>query len=126
MPTTSRLRRTLAIAAIACALSACAAKPPADDQAALADYRQTNDPIEPTNRFLYRINDGLDTYVLRPVAVAYRQVPGAIRRPIHNVVTNLAAPVTLVNDVLQTKPRRAGDTLMRFAFSAYAGSSLRR
>jgi phospholipid-binding lipoprotein MlaA len=115
------LRRTLSVVAIACALSACAAKPPSTDEAALADYRQNNDPIEPTNRFFYKINDGIDTYVLRPVAVAYRQVPGAIRRPVHNVVTNLAAPVTLVNDVLQTKPRRAGDTLMRFAINSTVG-----
>ena len=126
MPITRRPIQALATIAAPAALmlsllAACATQPPATDQAALADFRQTNDPIEPTNRFLYKVNDGLDTYILRPVAVAYRYVPGAIRRPIHNVVTNLAAPVTLVNDVLQTKPRRAGDTLMRFAINTTAG-----
>ena len=116
-----RLLCTVSAVALAGGLAACASQPPASDQAAVADFRQTNDPLEPTNRFFYKVNDGLDTYILRPVAVAYRQVPGAIRRPIHNVVTNLAAPVTLVNDVLQTKPRRAGDTLMRFAINSTVG-----
>ena len=115
------LLRSVSVLALAAGLAACAAKPDASDPAAVADFQATNDPAEPTNRFFYKINDGLDTYLLRPVAVAYRQVPGAIRRPIHNVVTNLAAPVTLVNDVMQTKPRRAGDTLMRFVINSTVG-----
>ena len=118
MPPMLRLIPALALAAT---LAACATRPPASDAAAVADYNAVNDPLEPTNRFLYKVNDGLDTYVLRPVAVAYRQVPGAIRRPIHNVLTNLASPVVFVNDVLQTKPRRAGDTLMRFAINSTVG-----
>jgi len=88
----------------------------------LAQADQANDPLEGTNRFLYRVNDGLDTYVLRPIAVGYRNVvPGAVRRPIHNVLTNISSPVVFVNDVLQTKPRRAGDTMMRFLINSTAG-----
>lgn len=106
----------------ALALGACAAKPNASDADAVAEYRQTNDPLEPANRFFYAVNDGLDTYVLRPVAVAYRRaVPGAVRRPVHNVLTNLSSPVVFANDVLQTRPRRAGDTLMRFLINSTAG-----
>ncbi len=88
----------------------------------MAQADQANDPLEGTNRFLYRVNDGLDTYVLRPIAVGYRNVvPGAVRRPIHNVLTNISSPVVFVNDVLQTKPRRAGDTMMRFLINSTAG-----
>ena len=58
-------------------LSGCATKPPASDPDALADYEQTNDPLEPTNRVFYAINNGLDTVILRPAALAYRYVvPG--------------------------------------------------
>ena len=106
---------------LAGAISACATVPPASDPDALADFRQTNDPLEPTNRFFYSVNDGIDTYVLRPVAVAYRQVPGAIRRPIHNVLANLGTPITFANDVLQTKPTRAGTSMMRFLINSTAG-----
>lgn len=107
--------------ALSLALAACAAQPAVNDPEAVADYNQTNDPLEPTNRFFYRVNDGLDTYVLRPVAVAYRQVPGAVRRPIHNVLANISTPVTFANDVLQTRPRRAGDSMMRFVINTTAG-----
>jgi len=112
----------LLLATTVIGLGACATKPPASDQMALSEYNEANDPLEPTNRFFYRINDGLDTYVLRPVAVAYRDVvPGAVRQPIHNLLTNIAEPVVFVNDVLQTKSRRAGTTMMRFLINSTAG-----
>ena len=94
------------------ALVACATPPSDPDD--LADYQQKNDPLEPTNRVLYKINDGLDTVALRPAAMAYRAVlPQPVRNGIHNVLANLDAPVKLGNDMLEGKPRRAGDTLMR-------------
>lgn len=103
-------------------LGACAGRPPAGDAEALAEYQTNNDPIEPTNRFFYRINDGLDTYFLAPIARGYRYaVPGAVRRPIHNVVANITTPVIFANDVLQAKPRRAGDSMMRFLINSTAG-----
>lgn len=103
-------------------LSACATRPPASDPEALAEYRENNDPAEPANRFFYKITDGLDTYVLAPVARGYRYaVPGVVRRPVHNVLANLSSPIIFANDVLQTRPRRAGDTLMRFLINSTAG-----
>jgi phospholipid-binding lipoprotein MlaA len=104
------------------ALSGCATKPPASDPDALAEYRETNDPLEPTNRVFYAINNGLDTVILKPVAQAYRYVvPAPVRTGIHNVLVNLGTPVTLGNDILEAKPRRAGDTLMRFVINSTVG-----
>ena len=114
--------RLLPAAALAVTLAACATAPPASQPEAVAEYEQNNDPLEPTNRFLYLVNDKADTYVFRPVALAYRNVvPGAVRRPIHNFLVNLASPIVFSNDVLQAKPRRAGDTLMRFLINSTAG-----
>jgi phospholipid-binding lipoprotein MlaA len=111
----------LAVAS-AVALAACATPPPASDQAALADYRETNDPLEPTNRVFYRINNAIDTVLLRPAAQAYRAVvPQPVRNGIHNFLANIGTPVLLSNDILQAKPRRAGDTLMRFVINTTAG-----
>ena len=60
-------------------VAACAARPPGNDPDAQAEYKELNDPLEPTNRFFYRVNDTIDTYALRPAAVAYRDVvPGAV------------------------------------------------
>jgi phospholipid-binding lipoprotein MlaA len=88
----------------------------------VADFRQTNDPLEPTNRVFYKINNGIDTVVMKPVAEAYRAVfPNPVRTGIHNFLDNLGGPVRLTDDTLQGKPRRAGDTAMRFLINSTAG-----
>lgn len=103
-------------------VAGCATPPPVSDPDALAEYRATNDPLEPTNRVIYRINNGLDQAILRPAAVAYRDVvPEVVRTHTHQFLTNLANPVTLADDMLQGKPRRAGDTLMRLLINSTVG-----
>ena len=99
----------------------CAVAPGSNDPEAQAEAREQNDPIEPTNRFFYSINDGLDSYLLRPAAVAYRRVPEAIRTPAHNVLSNLGTPAGFANEVLQAHPRKAGDLMMRFVINTTAG-----
>ena len=115
-------RLCIFIGLLAVLMSGCATPPPADDPEAVADFKQTNDPLEPTNRVFYAINNGLDTVILRPAAKAYRfVVPTPVRTGVHNVLGNLGSPVQLSNDVLQGKPRRAGDTTMRFLINTTAG-----
>ena len=90
---------------LAASLAGCATKPPADDPDAVAEYNETNDPLEPTNRVFYAINNGLDTVILRPLAVGYKYaVPYVVRSHMHNVLTNLSMPVALVNDMLARTP----------------------
>ena len=92
------------------------------DPEAVAEARSTNDPIEPVNRFFYRVNDGLDSVILRPAAVAYNYVlPETVRQHTHYFLVNLSNPVTLADDMLQGKPRRAGDTLMRLLINSTVG-----
>jgi phospholipid-binding lipoprotein MlaA len=103
-------------------LTACATKPPASDPDAVADYQQTNDPLEPTNRFFYSVNDKLDRYALKPIAQGYVYItPTPVRTGVHNFLSNLSSPVLLANDVGQGKPRHAGDTFMRFVINSTAG-----
>src|SRR5947209_19433828 len=112
----------LLLAASLIALSACATRPAPGDQAALEEYRENNDPLEPTNRVFYAINNGIDTVLFRPAAQAYRFiVPPMQRRHIHNLLTNMSSPVAFTDDVLSGKPRRAGTTLMRFLINTTAG-----
>jgi phospholipid-binding lipoprotein MlaA len=122
MRKTLRLAFVIAGLGLATTLSACAPQPPASDADALADYRATNDPLEPTNRVFYAVNNGIDTVVLRPIALAYRYVvPEPVRTGVHNVLTNLGTPVLLSNDLLQGKPRHAGDTAIRFLINTTLG-----
>jgi phospholipid-binding lipoprotein MlaA len=122
-PTWLRALRFLALAAVVTgALAGCATPPPANDPDAVADFKQTNDPLEPTNRVFYAINNGLDTVILKPAAEAYRYVvPAPVRNGVHNVLGNLGSPVQLANDMLEGKPRRAGDTTMRFLINSTVG-----
>jgi phospholipid-binding lipoprotein MlaA len=117
-----RLISRAAGALLDCGVAGCATPPPANDPDAVADFRQTNDPLEPTNRVFYQINDALDTVIMKPVARAYVDVvPNRVRTGIHNVLDNLGGPVRLTDDTLQGKPRRAGDTAMRLLINTTVG-----
>lgn len=103
-------------------VAGCATPPPANDPDAVAEYKQTNDPLEPTNRVMSSIDNGIDTVLLEPVARAYRFIlPQPVRNGIHNVLNNLGTPVELSNDMMSGKPRRAGDTTMRFLINTTVG-----
>jgi phospholipid-binding lipoprotein MlaA len=118
----SGVLRPLLAAAFVLGLGACATRPPASDVGATQDFNENNDPLEPANRVSFAVNNGLDTYLLAPVARAYRYaVPGVIRRPVHNVLSNMTTPVVFINDVVQTRPRAAGDTFMRFIINTTIG-----
>jgi phospholipid-binding lipoprotein MlaA len=116
------LPRSVLALTLMVALAACATPPPASDPDAVADYKAANDPLEPTNRVFYAVNNALDTVLLKPVAQAYRYaVPAPVRNGVHNVLSNLGTPVQLANDMLEGKPRRAGDTTMRFLINTTVG-----
>lgn len=80
------------------------------------------DPFEGLNRQLFRLHKGLDRFVVRPVAITYKRVtPRPLRVGLRNVINNLGEPITFVNDVLQLKPKRAGQTVARFAVNSTVG-----
>lgn len=104
----------------ATALAGCAT-PPTDPEA-LAEFKETNDPLEPMNRVFYNVNNAMDVVVLRPIALGYRAaVPQPVRTGVHNVLTNLGTPVVFINDVLQGKPQRAADTMARLLINTTLG-----
>lgn len=116
------VRRIAFSGLLAMGLAACATPPPADDPEAVADFKEANDPIEPTNRAIYDVTQAIDSAVIEPVARAYRYaVPQDVRTGIGNMMSNLGTPVRLGNDILSGKPKRAGDTMMRFVINTTAG-----
>lgn len=97
------------------ALTACASE---DQTSASTVY----DPLESFNRYVLALNDGVDTIVLRPVAVAYRDlVPYPIQDAVHNFLNNLSEPVTLINQLLQGQVDEAGHTFGRFLTNSTLG-----
>jgi phospholipid-binding lipoprotein MlaA len=120
------VRRSLpaALAAGVLTLAGCATRPPATDADAVQEYEQTNDPLEPTNRFFYRVDDTLDRYSLKPLAEGYIfVVPSPVRTGVHNALANLTSPVLFADDVSQANPQHAGDTFMRFVINSTIGGA---
>jgi phospholipid-binding lipoprotein MlaA len=108
--------------ALAVLLAGCATRPDPNDAEAVAEFRETNDPIEPLNRAMFFVNDGIDVLILRPAAEAYRIfLPPEVRVAIRNVLGNLRTPVILVNDVLQGESYRAATTAGRFLINTTLG-----
>ncbi len=103
-------------------IAGCATPPPADDQEAVAEWQQINDPLEPTNRAIFEFNQAVDKALLKPLAQGYRAaVPQFGRDRVRDFLNNLRAPIVFANDVLQGQPDRAVQTAMRFAFNTGFG-----
>jgi len=103
-------------------LGGCATLPPADDLEAVAEFERLNDPVEPLNRGIHKFNDIMDKALLKPLAITYKFIiPAPLRRLVTNVLRNLGEPLTLVNDILQGKGKRAGTTLGRFVTNTTIG-----
>lgn len=80
------------------------------------------DPWERLNRRDYAIEGSLDRHVIGPAARFYHKVtPGPIGRGIHNVLVNLSEPVVIMNDVLQLRFKRAGESLVRLVTNSTVG-----
>ena len=80
------------------------------------------DPFEGWNRGVYKFNDKVDDYLLRPVAETYEDwVPREVRDRVRNFFGNLADPFIGVNNLLQGKVSEAFDDWTRFILNTTVG-----
>ncbi len=80
------------------------------------------DPLEPMNRVFFEFNDKLYYWVMKPVNTVYTAVlPLDFRFSIGNFFVNLAAPIRLLNNLLQGKVSDAGIVLSRFLINSTLG-----
>ena len=80
------------------------------------------DPLEPWNRLMFHVNDGLYFWVVKPVAQVYTDVaPEPVRIGISNFFQNLTTPLRFVNCLLQGKGDSAGTEFNRFVINTTAG-----
>jgi len=81
-----------------------------------------SDPLEPWNRGVYKFNDAVDRAVVRPVAVAYRDVvPSPVKTGVSNFFNNLQDAWSFVNHALQFKGEAASNSLVRFGVNSVFG-----
>lgn len=87
-----------------------------------ATGRDPADPLENFNRSVFSFNDGVDRAVLKPVATAYHDItPSPVRTGVTNFFSNIGDVWSLVNNVLQVKPKESVETLMRISFNTILG-----
>jgi phospholipid-binding lipoprotein MlaA len=80
------------------------------------------DPWEKFNRKVHAFNNAVDRAIARPLARAYTSVlPRPVRLGVSNFFDNLRQPLTMVNQLLQGRPRDAGQTLGRFVINSTLG-----
>jgi phospholipid-binding lipoprotein MlaA len=80
------------------------------------------DPIEGFNRAVYAFNEGLDTAIVRPVAVGYETVmPSPVRTGVSNFFGNVADVFIAVNNLLQGKVPEAASDAGRFLVNTTVG-----
>jgi phospholipid-binding lipoprotein MlaA len=107
----------LAVVALA---SGCASTP--QDPEAAAVRAELDDPLEPLNRYVFDVNDGLDILLLRPVADIYRGVvPEPIRTSVRSFLRNLRSPIDFANEVLQGDVEGAETAAARFLVNTTIG-----
>ncbi len=82
----------------------------------------TYDPWEPFNRKVHTFNNAVDRGIARPLATAYTHVvPRFARTGVSNFFSNLRAPVTITNQLLQGRGADAWDSLGRFLMNSTLG-----
>lgn len=80
------------------------------------------DPWESFNRSVFEFNEGLDTYLLKPVVAGYRFVlPEFVREGIYNFFSNYNDIYTALFNLLQGKPGYAFNDFMRVAVNTTMG-----
>lgn len=80
------------------------------------------DPWEGVNRAVFRFNDTLDTYALKPIAKGYQAVtPQFLEDGIHNVFGNVGDVGNLANNLFQAKFHDAGVDTSRLIFNTTFG-----
>ena len=106
------MRIALFMVALCLTLAGCATGPTANPR----------DPFEPFNRSIFGFNDAVDRTVLKPVAIAYRDItPGVVRKGVGNFFANLEDFWSLANNLLQLKGRAAADTAVRLSVNTFLG-----
>ena len=79
------------------------------------------DPIEPINRAIFSFNNVADKIILEPVAKGYKKLPSPLQSGINNFLSNLRAPLVVVNQLLQGQGENAIESTGRFLVNSTVG-----
>jgi phospholipid-binding lipoprotein MlaA len=95
-----------------------AQQPPAAD----GPPAPVDDPFEPVNRVMFKIDRGINHLIgKRGVVGGAGFLPESVRTPLYNFFNNLDEPANVANDLLQQKWRRGAIATGRFATNSTVG-----
>jgi phospholipid-binding lipoprotein MlaA len=104
--------RNVALSIAATALAGCAS----------VQTPTPGDPLESFNRGVFKFNDKVDTYALRPVAKGYqRVVPEPVRKSVTNFFSNIGDVYIAANELLQLKIADGVGDIMRVTINTLFG-----
>ena len=79
------------------------------------------DPFETVNRAIFSFNNVADRIVLEPIAKGYKKLPSPLQSGINNFLSNLRAPLVVVNQLLQGQGENAIQSSGRFVVNSTVG-----
>ena len=80
------------------------------------------DPFEGFNRGIFWFNEGLDRFIIGPVARGYNWLlPDFMQTGVRNFYANISMPIVLINDILQLKPLAAAEDVSRIFINSTVG-----
>lgn len=92
------------------------------DAVVIAGDAPVRDPWEGFNRKVYAVNNVVDKYAMRPIAVGYDKImPDAAQAGVSRFFGNLRTPATAVNQTLQGHPLQGLQSLGRFVVNTSIG-----
>lgn len=91
-------------------------------QPIFAEETKNIDPYEGYNRFMFKVNDKADKYVMTPLARGYRAItPSPVRTGIRNFFGNLRDVVSFGSNLLRLDIKRASEDFVRVGFNTTFG-----
>ncbi|MBN3737545.1 VacJ family lipoprotein [Burkholderia sp. Tr-20355] len=109
---TIRIRHAALAIAAAAALSGCAT----------VQTPTKGDPLEGFNRTMYKFNDTVDTYALKPVAKGYQYVvPQPVRDSVTNFFSNIGDVYIAANNIVQLRIADGVGDIMRVVINTVFG-----
>jgi phospholipid-binding lipoprotein MlaA len=109
------LRRGAEVLGLLAALTSCASHPSANNP-------EATDPLESSNRVVFKANDAVDRAVIKPVAKGYQSIlPQWVRDRLRHFFDNLTEPRVFTHAFLQVRVNAAGTTFTRFLVNSTAG-----
>lgn len=87
---------------VSCTVLPAFAQPASDKDLPVEQPTYSKDPLERFNRSMFKFNETIDRYLMKPIATLYNAIiPKPLNQGIHNIFLNVNEVPIIANDILQ-------------------------